>query len=35
MNDFAKLHSGDLLFKRVMIASMSFGVFFALYMLTY
>lgn len=35
MNDFAKLHSGDELFKRVMIGAVFAGVFFAFYMLTY
>ena len=35
MNEFARLHSGDELFKRIMIASLTGGVFFALYMMMY
>ncbi len=35
MNDFAKRHSGDDLFKKIMIASALSGFMFAIFMLTY
>ena len=35
MNEFAKLHSGDALFKRIMFGAFAGGLMFAAYMLTY
>ena len=35
MNDFAKFHSGDHVFKRVMTTMVFFGVVFAIYVFTY
>ena len=35
MNEFAKLHDGDAVFKRVMFGAFTGGLMFAFYMLTY
>ena len=35
MNEFAKLHDGDEIFKRVMLGTVIGGVIFALYMMLY
>ena len=35
MNDFARLHSGDEIFKRIMVGTVIGGVIFALCMLSY